>query len=264
MKRICLGLILLALLLSGCTDAASGADKSTSAANTTTAQSATQNTSLQALVMREKSIVGESDTANLTFIPTDAGACFLLVRQGTDWADTLWYLKANESTLTEKRKIADAEGAVVKYNLIQTSQGDFLALELASHQGNGESILLDAADGTKKAVFADTIDAHREDFVGAETVRQFGLPTLPGQEVGYGYSFVYTGGSLSAVYSDINKDGHTDALFYGIRELHSEAADTPIRLVYVERAYLYDAETGQFMPSQKLSVEQVLHFFIPS
>lgn len=214
--------------------------------------------SLNTLVMNEKAIVDTSNYVNLEFITIVDNQYFLIVKKGADWADSLWCLKFNKDTIIEKKQITDVEGEIIKYDLVDISQGEFLELYIASHQGNGQTILLDVNDLSVQFVFEGTVDFHNEGSVGEDIIQEFMLPTLPGYDKGYGYSFVYNGDMVTSVFSDLNDDGNTDVTFYGIKELVTDDENIPIQFIYIEDVYLYDGSKNQFFLSQDLSESKIL------
>jgi hypothetical protein len=148
-------------------------------------------------------------------------------------------------------------GALItfSYEVLETSQGTFIAAYYALNRGNGSLDLVPLDDlGSAKYSFDHVVDRH------------MGFYQIVGEEFGLLDGDTYRSAAdrfandkLDYFYQDVNDDGNTEFVFYGIRQIYLGDYEEPIlwREYYVKQVYLYDPDIDDFVLSDELS-EQIL------
>jgi hypothetical protein len=162
----------------------------------------------------------------------------------------------------ENNKIADiiktplgGNKRFFSYELINISNGTFIAAYCATHAGNGnlELVSIFQPDIIKYSIpFA--VDGHYEEMAIAAI--EYGLISEYDENIRA--SAVYLGGKLHADYLDVNQDGYTDIVLSGIRRIYQTGEDDKRILkkeYYVRSVYLYDAEKDKFVLNEQISEE---------
>ena len=153
------------------------------------------------------------------------------------------------------------------YDIVNLSQGVFVAVYCTSHAGNGELTLAPINEINKaKYIFPDAVDNHFECM--RLTAIEYGLaPEYSLLELEEGEdidgkkekaSAVYLGGKLHADYIDINLDGNTDVVLTGIQRIYEEGNNSEQLLkheYYIKKIYIYDHILDEFVFNDKLSLK---------
>jgi hypothetical protein len=181
---------------------------------------------------------------------------FAQVQVGGAWYNDLYQLIIKDGEIADLIDTgASGLSEAFTYELVDMSQGEFIAATCASHIGNGDLDLISLDDlGNVKYSFDHVIDRHMGFW--EETGKEFGLI----MEDNY-YQTVadrFVGDKLEYSCYDTDGDGNTDVVFTGIREIYlNEDAPYLWREYYVKQVYLYDPDIDDFVLSDELS-EQIL------
>jgi hypothetical protein len=153
------------------------------------------------------------------------------------------------------------------FDIVNLSQGIFVAVYCASHAGNGELTLAPINEISKaKYSFSDAVDNHYESM--RLTAIEYGLaPEYSLIELEEGEeidgkkakaSAVYLGGKLCVDYGDVNLDGSTDVVLTGIQRIYEEGNNNEQILkqeYYIKKVYIYDHIIDEFVFNDKLSLK---------
>jgi|GEM_PF-4751966 len=170
---------------------------------------------------------------------------FAALQQDFFWSAELYLIRAQEGKIAEV--IATGAGgleSVFEYDLIDISQGKFIAAYCASHAGNGDLELIPLNSPGAAQYSIPAVDCHYEDT--EETANEYGVPGEMGS--GSTASSVYRGGKLEAAYADVDGDGHTDIVLSGVQQIFAEEdGEWVLRQEhFVENVFLFDAAADEF------------------
>jgi len=143
------------------------------------------------------------------------------------------------------------------YDVVNMSQGVFVAAFCATHMGNGNLDLVPISEpGKIKYTIPRAVDHHYEDM--ALTAVEFGLASEADGTITA--SAIYLGGRLNADYIDVNQDGNTDIVLTGVQQVYETGTNHEqiLRQVYyIKLVYLYDPIEDDFILNDAMS-ERVL------
>lgn len=260
MKKLVLVCMLSAVLcLTACNSVSDKNNETTSK----TAELSSPDT-LTKLILEDTDIPTDAIYSDIRIVPInsesgiDSQQYVVMIKNGSFWADAIWYLKFDGQKIIDKREIQDVSGNVISCEVVELSQGTYVEFNSSTHMGNGTTSLWSPFTKVVEYTFDGlTTDNHREGYVEEKIVKKYNLPRIQ-KEKGYGYSFVYQGGTLTSYYEDMNDDGQDDVIFYGIKNLVLDEDDIPIKIFSVKQVYLYDEAQEIFILDEKLSEEREL------
>lgn len=139
------------------------------------------------------------------------------------------------------------------YDIINMTQGDFIAIYNAGNGGMGNLEILNINNPDKVLYSIPAIDAYYEE--NNLLTKKYELDKK--YEYNILTSSIYNGGMLKATYLDINIDGNTDIIFKGTQEIYitdNNGKRKREKVYYCEFVYLYDKENDIFNYSDKFSI----------
>jgi len=150
------------------------------------------------------------------------------------------------------------------YDVVNISQGTFIAAYCSSHVGNGDLDFVSVFNpDIIKYTIPYAVDSDYEDM--RLTAIEYGL--APEYDENFSEdnenitaSAVYLGGKLHANYVDIDKDGNTDIILTGIQQIYQTGTNNEQILkkeYYIRSIYLYDPLKDDFIFNEELS-EKIL------
>ena len=182
------------------------------------------------------------------------------------WSSGLLFITVNdEGNITDVKETGlIGLNSLFEYELIDISQGAFIAAYCASHVGNGslDLVPIDQPDTVKYSIFGAADDDYE---FNKMTAVKYGLSKgydEEGDEIdNLTASAVYLGGKLNAGFADVNEDGNSDIILTGIRQIYKSEGDgsaedvTLTKEYYIKYVYLFDHIEDDFVFSQNLSQE---------
>ena len=177
---------------------------------------------------------------------------FATIQQDFFWETELYLIQTQNGMISDVVPSGAAGlDATFDYELIDISQGRFLAAYCASHSGNGNLELIPLDNLGRAQYSIPAVDSYYEDT--KETATEYGLAQNENDDVTA--SAVYLNGKLHASYTDVDGDGHTDIILSGVQQIFvEEANEQELTLLYfVENFFLFDSSTDTFVFSEELS-----------
>ena len=139
----------------------------------------------------------------------------------------------------------------LKYKIIDITQGKFISVFTASHQGNG-GLGIYSIDDLNKLQYS----------IGRVLISPFQWLDLYGNKYGFSnrgdlYSN-YENYTPTDNYYDFNGDGETDVILTGVMNVYNGKTGEVLRRIFIKNVYLYDVDLDTFEFSEKDSYEVVL------
>lgn len=194
----------------------------------------------------------------------DTDEYILLIKNGMDWSDYVWYVRYDGYEIYYKKLIEKACSNVLSCRTVEILDDYYIEIYCATHMGNGSTILWNPSMKEVAYEFDSTIDSHHEGWISEKDAIKYNVPYKKEEHICHGYSYLFEGGKLSSQYVDVNNDGYKDAIFEGVMkivnddEFYDEADMNVIKYFEVKRVYLYNEERDKFKFSKKLSYEREL------
>jgi hypothetical protein len=171
---------------------------------------------------------------------------FAEIQKDFFWESELYLIKTQDDVITDAVIIgASGLNRLFEYDVIDISQGEFIAAYCSSHMGSGNLELISIDNLGKSMYSIPAIDNYFEDT--EETSITHGLSKEYGD--GIYASKIFLNGKLSAVYEDVNDDGNTDIILKGVQQVYKNEGDVQIldSETFIKMVYLFDTHSNQFV-----------------
>ena len=181
---------------------------------------------------------------------------FALLQQAFFWESKLYLINSADGIISE---IIDTGAGgldlLFEYDIVDISQGKFIAAYCSSHSGNGNLELI-SLDELGKPQYS--IPAICNYYAETEQIaNEYELSSSNGDIIKA--SAVYIGGKLSAEYEDIDNDGNTDIVLKGVLQVYETLGNNKVlqKEYYIKNIYLFEHSSNSFVLNEILS-ERIL------
>jgi len=144
------------------------------------------------------------------------------------------------------------------YDVVNLSQGTFIAAYCSSHMGNGNLDFVSVLNpDIIKYTIPYAVDSDYEDM--RLTAIEYGLASEEDENISA--SAVYLGGRLHASYVDIDEDGNTDIGLTGIQQIYQTGINNEQVLkkeYYIKNVYIFDSIKDDFVFKDELSEKIII------
>lgn len=186
----------------------------------------------------------------------DEDSLFVEIHEQGNMDSSLYFIQFSDSGDEPfiERTAASGLERFFEVDLIEISQGAFIAAYCSSHMGNGTLSLIPVNDYKKTKYTFPAIGFYSGE---NEWLSQNNFLELYGDSASS-----YMSGHLSAFYEDVSGDGLTDVILSGVQELRYSKDDGAYLLgeimeyYYCKYVFLYDAVSDSFYLDEELSLHQ--------
>ena len=145
------------------------------------------------------------------------------------------------------------------YDVVNISQGTFIAAYCSSHSGNGDLRFVSVFNPDIIIYnIPYVVDIEYEDM--RLTAIEYGLTSEDDENISA--SAVYLGGKLNASYADIDGDGNTDIILTGIQQIYQTGTNDKQILkkeYYIKKIYIFDSIKDDFVFKEELSEKIIIN-----
>ncbi len=177
---------------------------------------------------------------------TDKEYIFVKINIDDFWEDKLYLVETKDNKIISLKYIGGGNKEYLDYDVVDLTQGTYVAYYSASNMGNGDLHLVSLEGKNSEYTILGAVDYHMETPSSTEEIKtRFG-------ENAEAY-MVYNNGILKDDYYDINGDGYIDIELNGTEEAYVNSTGQStyefgfIKETKVTKHYIYNVNSDEFV-----------------